>query len=119
MCINARTIEKVIQAVCLSSIDSFIHPSNLFYRIKKSNSSVQSTSPIVATAIGSDVTSIQEEGEPVDSPISSIPSDTESYEYIWRIDLSNTEQYWEGWFKGLSKVLFTTSVPKMLILAGK
>ena len=112
MCINARTIEKVVQV-----IQPFIHSSNLLYRIKKSITSVQSTSPIVTTV--SDITPIQEEGEPIDSAISSIPSDTDSYEYIWRIDLTSTEQYWEGWFKGLSKVLFTTSIPKMLILAGK
>ena len=89
------------------------------YRIKKSISPDQSTSPIATTVISSDITPIQEEGEPVDSAVSSIPSDTDSYEYIWRIDLTSTEQYWEGWFKGLSKVLFTTSIPKLLILAGK
>lgn len=39
--------------------------------------------------------------------------------YTWRIELSKTEKYWEGWFKGLSSLFLTCSVPKLLLLAGK
>ncbi|XP_052444737.1 protein phosphatase methylesterase 1 [Carassius gibelio] len=38
--------------------------------------------------------------------------------YTWRVDLSKTEKYWEGWFKGLSSLFLTCSVPKLLLLAG-
>ncbi|KAK6641716.1 hypothetical protein RUM44_013431 [Polyplax serrata] len=38
--------------------------------------------------------------------------------YKWRIDLSQTETHWPGWFKGLSSLFLSCSVPKLLILAG-
>ncbi|XP_067889463.1 protein phosphatase methylesterase 1 isoform X1 [Heterodontus francisci] len=39
-------------------------------------------------------------------------------EYTWRIELSKTERYWEGWFKGLSNLFLSCPVPKLLLLAG-
>lgn len=44
------------------------------------------------------------------------PDDTEKY--VWRIDLTKTEKYWREWFKGLSSMFLTVSVPKLLLLAG-
>lgn len=38
--------------------------------------------------------------------------------YTWRIDLSKSEQYWEGWFQGLSQKFLDIRVPKLLLLAG-
>lgn len=38
--------------------------------------------------------------------------------YTWRIDLSKSEQYWEGWFQGLSQKFLDVRVPKLLLLAG-
>lgn len=38
--------------------------------------------------------------------------------YVWRIDLSRTEQHWFGWFKGLSTAFLNVPVPKVLLLAG-
>ncbi|GAA6105657.1 protein phosphatase methylesterase 1 [Tachysurus ichikawai] len=38
--------------------------------------------------------------------------------YTWRIELSKTEKYWEGWFRGLSSLFLTCPVPKLLLLAG-
>ncbi|XP_044146791.1 protein phosphatase methylesterase 1 [Bufo gargarizans] len=38
--------------------------------------------------------------------------------YTWRIELSKTEKYWEGWFKGLSNLFLGCSIPKQLLLAG-
>lgn len=38
--------------------------------------------------------------------------------YTWRIELSKTEKYWEGWFKGLSALFLSCGVPKLLLLAG-
>jgi len=38
--------------------------------------------------------------------------------FTWRIDLSKTDRFWEGWFKDLSKLFLSCSVPKLLILAG-
>ncbi|KAJ9594445.1 hypothetical protein L9F63_014130 [Diploptera punctata] len=38
--------------------------------------------------------------------------------YVWRIDLTRTEKYWSGWFKGLSNAFLNCPVPKMVLLAG-
>ncbi|KAK5859191.1 hypothetical protein PBY51_003275 [Eleginops maclovinus] len=38
--------------------------------------------------------------------------------FTWRVDLSKTEKYWEGWFRGLSALFLTCPVPKLLLLAG-
>ncbi|UMM24649.1 hypothetical protein L5515_004781 [Caenorhabditis briggsae] len=39
-------------------------------------------------------------------------------EFTWRIDLTTTEQYWKGWFEGLSCEFLSCVVPKLLVLAG-
>eukprot|EP00041_Stephanoeca_diplocostata_P005271 m.59129 g.59129 ORF g.59129 m.59129 type:complete len:477 (+) comp15675_c0_seq1:514-1944(+) len=39
-------------------------------------------------------------------------------EYTWRVDLQRSEQYWHGWFHGMSAAFLTVTVPKLLILAG-
>ncbi|CAI9730620.1 protein phosphatase methylesterase 1-like [Octopus vulgaris] len=41
-----------------------------------------------------------------------------SYQYTWRIDLSKTDKYWSGWFRGLSEKFLSCNVPKLLLLAG-
>lgn len=38
--------------------------------------------------------------------------------FTWRVELSKTEKYWEGWFRGLSALFLTCPVPKLLLLAG-
>lgn len=38
--------------------------------------------------------------------------------YVWRIDLSGTEEYWKGWFAGLSSLFLSVPAPKLLLLAG-
>lgn len=39
--------------------------------------------------------------------------------FTWRVELSKTEKYWEGWFRGLSSLFLTCPVPKLLLLAGE
>ncbi|KAK5639689.1 hypothetical protein RI129_012181 [Pyrocoelia pectoralis] len=41
-----------------------------------------------------------------------------SSKYTWRIDLSKTEKFWIGWFKGLSQKFLDIRVPKVLLLAN-
>lgn len=61
---------------------------------------------------------IQEE-EPTNMPPPPNPPTTSALrKYVWRIDLSKTEQYWFGWFKGLSTAFLDVPVPKLLLLAG-
>ncbi|XP_033332597.1 protein phosphatase methylesterase 1 [Megalopta genalis] len=61
---------------------------------------------------------IQEE-EPVNMPPpSQINTALPTKKYVWRIDLSKTEQHWFGWFKGLSTAFLNVPVPKVLLLAG-
>lgn len=38
--------------------------------------------------------------------------------FTWRIDLSLSEPFWEGWFKGLSATFLRCPCPKLLLLAG-
>ncbi|KAJ8280169.1 hypothetical protein GJAV_G00051370 [Gymnothorax javanicus] len=38
--------------------------------------------------------------------------------FTWRIELAKTEKYWDGWFRGLSALFLSCSVPKLLLLAG-
>lgn len=39
-------------------------------------------------------------------------------QYKWRIDLSKTEKFWTGWFKGLSQKFLDIRIPKLLLLAN-
>jgi protein phosphatase methylesterase 1 len=50
---------------------------------------------------------------PTETNVSSDPN-----KYTWRIDLSKTEQFWQGWFSGLSKLFLSCECPKLLLLAG-
>ncbi|KAA8528022.1 hypothetical protein F0562_035109 [Nyssa sinensis] len=38
--------------------------------------------------------------------------------YIHRARLEETEQYWRGWYEGLSEKFLSSPVPKLLLLAG-
>uniref|UniRef100_UPI0037E8A02A protein phosphatase methylesterase 1-like n=1 Tax=Semicossyphus pulcher TaxID=241346 RepID=UPI0037E8A02A len=38
--------------------------------------------------------------------------------YKWRIDLSKSEKYWDGWFRGTSNLFLACKLPKLLLLAG-
>ncbi|CAL1543005.1 unnamed protein product [Lymnaea stagnalis] len=52
------------------------------------------------------------------SPFKTPGSNQSPHKYTWRIDLSQTEKFWEGWFEGLSQKFLSCAAPKMLILAG-
>uniref|UniRef100_G3MLU5 Protein phosphatase methylesterase 1 n=1 Tax=Amblyomma maculatum TaxID=34609 RepID=G3MLU5_AMBMU len=49
-------------------------------------------------------------------PSSMCPED--AAKFVWRIDLSGTEDYWKGWFAGLSSLFLSVPAPKLLLLAG-
>lgn len=49
-------------------------------------------------------------------PSSKCPED--AAKFVWRIDLSGTEEYWKGWFAGLSSLFLSVPAPKLLLLAG-
>ncbi|KAL1815576.1 hypothetical protein ACET3Z_018150 [Daucus carota] len=58
----------------------------------------------------------------VESARISIPS-TVKYDdskkcYVHRANLMETEQYWRGWYEGLSEKFLSSPVPKILLLAG-
>ncbi|XP_057974653.1 uncharacterized protein LOC131162323 isoform X2 [Malania oleifera] len=38
--------------------------------------------------------------------------------YVHRARLEETEQYWRGWYEGLSEIFLSCTVPKLLLLAG-
>lgn len=69
--------------------------------------------------------SIAEESEETDGPSApkfKAPSnDPEAFnrkKYTWRVDLGKSENYWSGWFKGLSEKFLNLRVPKLLLLAS-
>ncbi|XP_077559590.1 protein phosphatase methylesterase 1 isoform X6 [Haemaphysalis longicornis] len=49
-------------------------------------------------------------------PSSNSPDDGANF--VWRIDLSATEEHWKGWFAGLSSLFLSVPQPKLLLLAG-
>nr|CAG4644032.1 EOG090X07NZ [Lepidurus arcticus] len=38
--------------------------------------------------------------------------------FTWRIDLTETEEHWPGWFQGLSQNFLNVETPRLLLLAG-
>lgn len=56
--------------------------------------------------------SISEEGEEAEKEDESGPG------YTWKVDLSASEEYWQGWFSGMSGLFLAGSTPKLLLLAG-
>jgi len=63
----------------------------------------------------------EEEGETEqhpEKPIKHEEEPTTTNNYTWRIDLSKTEPFWQGWFSGLSKLFLSCECPKLLLLAG-
>ncbi|KAL9706688.1 hypothetical protein quinque_010206 [Culex quinquefasciatus] len=55
---------------------------------------------------------------PTPVPSASAAAAASVKKYTWRIDLSKSEKYWEGWFQGLSQKFLDVRVPKLLLLAG-
>ncbi|XP_064608020.1 protein phosphatase methylesterase 1-like [Liolophura sinensis] len=51
-------------------------------------------------------------------PVTHDQGNVSDVKYTWRIDLSNTEQFWPGWFKGLSQLFLECHASKLLLLAG-
>ncbi|KAH1223232.1 Protein phosphatase methylesterase 1 [Glycine max] len=51
----------------------------------------------------------------IDSARVSIPA---TLNYLYRTELEKTEQYWKGWYEGLSDKFLSCPVPKLLLLAG-
>ncbi|KAF5727075.1 hydrolase family protein [Tripterygium wilfordii] len=58
----------------------------------------------------------------IDSARVSIPTTLKYDEskkcYVHRAKLEETEQYWKGWYEGLSEKFLSSPVPKLLLLAG-
>uniref|UniRef100_A0A3Q3DTZ7 Protein phosphatase methylesterase 1 n=1 Tax=Hippocampus comes TaxID=109280 RepID=A0A3Q3DTZ7_HIPCM len=78
-------------------------------------------SPMVSNSIGEGIIE-EEEEEGEESNKKRMKEDDQEMKkesmFTWRVDLAKTEKYWEGWFKGLSSLFLTCSVPKLLLLAG-
>jgi pimeloyl-ACP methyl ester carboxylesterase len=39
--------------------------------------------------------------------------------YEWRVDVSRTSRYWEGWYAGMSERFLSARCAKLLVLAGR
>ncbi|XP_072302512.1 protein phosphatase methylesterase 1 isoform X2 [Eucyclogobius newberryi] len=82
-----------------------------------------SSSPGVSRSIGEGIIEEDEEAEAAEESSKKRmkeddPEVKKESVFTWRVDLSKTEKYWEGWFRGLSALFLTCSVPKLLLLAG-
>jgi protein phosphatase methylesterase 1 len=62
--------------------------------------------------------SIPEDEDVQDVKACSFKEPSNNKKYTWRIDLSRSEKWWQGWFENLSEKFLETPVPKLLILAG-
>uniref|UniRef100_A0A667WNG0 Protein phosphatase methylesterase 1 n=1 Tax=Myripristis murdjan TaxID=586833 RepID=A0A667WNG0_9TELE len=81
------------------------------------------SSPGVSNSIGEGIIEEEEEEEPEEeSNNKRMKEDDQEIKkesvFTWRVELSKTEKYWEGWFRGLSALFLTCPVPKLLLLAG-
>jgi len=56
--------------------------------------------------------SLAEEGEQTEKEEESGPG------YTWKVNLAASEEYWQGWFSGMSGLFLSGSTPKLLLLAG-
>ncbi|KAK3524363.1 hypothetical protein QTP70_028037 [Hemibagrus guttatus] len=81
------------------------------------------SSPGISKSISEGI--IEEEEEEEEDSVSNLKRKKEDDQevkkeslYTWRIELSKTEKYWDGWFRGLSSLFLTCPVPKLLLLAG-
>lgn len=61
---------------------------------------------------------ILQEGSACFKPSTATQTPEDSGKFVWRIDLSRTEEYWRGWFVGLSSLFLSVPCPKLLLLAG-
>lgn len=68
---------------------------------------------------------VAEENEDSDGPSapkfktpSNDPEMMNRKKYTWRVDLGKSENYWSGWFQGLSEKFLNLRVPKLLLLAS-
>lgn len=76
--------------------------------------SSEATSPATSNPM-----SIAEESEESSTEVKfQAPADVNVKKYTWRIDLSRSEKFWNGWFENLSDKFLDIQVPKLLILAG-
>lgn len=90
-------------------------------QVKKCEES--SSSPGMSRSIGEGIIEEDEEEEAAEESTKKRmkeddPEVTKESVFTWRVELSKTEKYWEGWFRGLSALFLTCSVPKLLLLAG-
>lgn len=75
------------------------------------------TSP--KSPVSSPISSHVIRGDSIESSVDPPPKPKNlSHRYTWRIDLSKTDKYWTGWFKGLSEKFLSCNIPKLLLLAG-
>ena len=99
-------------------------------QLRKLNTSIENndicTTEETTTSNNGTMESINEDEESPKGPSSMSDSLTKytglkinpKHQYTWRIDLSKTSKFWEGWFKGMSSMFLSVSAPKLLLLAG-
>ncbi|KAM6907244.1 protein phosphatase methylesterase 1 isoform 2-T2 [Xenentodon cancila] len=90
-------------------------------QVKKCEEST--SSPGVSNSIGEGIIEEDEDEEGVEESIKKkMKEDDQEIKkesiFTWRVELSKTEKYWEGWFRGLSALFLSCPVPKLLLLAG-
>lgn len=73
----------------------------------------QQSADSIAEVDESDVSSASTSAE-MEDPAGAVDTNI----YTWRIDLSKTERFWNGWFKGLSQKFLNITIPKVLLLAN-
>ncbi|XP_068569934.1 protein phosphatase methylesterase 1-like [Cebidichthys violaceus] len=72
--------------------------------------SLEKAGPVTEPVTGPDEESCDHSCNKENAPTESV--------YMWRIDLSKSEKYWDGWFRGTSHLFLDCNLPKLLLLAG-
>ncbi|XP_067663143.1 protein phosphatase methylesterase 1-like isoform X2 [Haliotis asinina] len=123
-----QAIEWVVRTGQIRNVDSA--RVSMVGQVKRSDTNETASSELehMHEESPTSINSIQEEDEgeagapsqPALSPPQAFvtPPQSKGSSYTWRIDLSKTEQFWKGWFEGLSQKFLSCPVPKMLLLAG-
>ncbi|XP_053564713.1 protein phosphatase methylesterase 1 [Bombina bombina] len=81
--------------------------------------SPESSKAVVEGIIEEEEEDEDDEGQSINKRKKEDDTDTKKERpYTWRIELSKTEKYWDGWFRGLSNLFLSCQIPKQLLLAG-
>ncbi|KAF9935028.1 Conserved oligomeric Golgi complex subunit 2 [Linnemannia zychae] len=94
--------------------------SNMHGWLERRPVSFRSVDKVIQWSIKSGTVRSLESARVSSPPLVRLSSDStpENPCYVWRTDLAASEQYWKGWFTGLTEKFLSCKAGKLLVLAG-